>query len=221
MRRSTATSRRCRSRATTRSAPQSGDGLALRGDFARGWPEYEWRWRCRGRGRPLAPLPQPRWQGDDLAGRTILLHSEQGLGDSLQSSAMRVWSRSGAGGRAADLPEPLARLLATCPGVGRVLPTGSPVPEFDVQAPLMSLPNILGTTLDTIPAEVPYLFAAAERSNGGGTGWARLRGSGRHRLAGETHVSLRSSTLFPAGQARPLARVGGGSADQPSERGQG
>ena len=131
-----------------------------RGDFERGWPEYEWRWRCRG--RPMTGFAQPRWQGDDLAGRTILLHAEQGLGDTLQFVRYAPLVKQRGGTVLLVCPRPLVRLLSSCPGIDRVLAAGSSLPAFDVQAPLLSLPMILGTTLATVPAEVPYLAAATE-----------------------------------------------------------
>ncbi len=128
-----------------------------RGDFARGWPEYEWRWKCRGQRRPL--FDRPLWEGDDLTGRTILLHAEQGLGDTLQFIRYASLVERRGGSVLFVGPEPLVRLLARTPGVDRVFAQGTTLPAFDVQAPLLSLPAILGTTLATLPAEVPYLFA--------------------------------------------------------------
>jgi hypothetical protein len=103
-------------------------------------------------------FPQPQWQGDDLAGRTVLVHAEQGFGDTLQF--VRYLDRArGANGRVIlVVPAPLERLLRPLPGV-TVLPAGAPLPAFDVHLPLMSLPRVFGTRLDTIPAEVPYLSA--------------------------------------------------------------
>ena len=102
---------------------------------------------------------QPVWDGTPLDGRTILICTEQGLGDSLQfiRYATRV---ARAGGRVVvACPPILARILRSCPGVDEVVSEGSSLPEFDCYAPVMSLARILGTTLETIPAEVPYLSA--------------------------------------------------------------
>jgi tetratricopeptide (TPR) repeat protein len=130
-----------------------------RGDFERGWPEYEWRRRCRG--RPTTAFAQPRWQGEDLTGRTILLHAEQGLGDTLQFIRYAPLVKQRGALVMLVGPGPLVRLLSSCPGIDRVIAAGSALPAFDVQAPLLSLPMILGTSLATVPAEVPYLIAAA------------------------------------------------------------
>ena len=127
------------------------------GDFARGWPECEWR--LRGQDLLIHRLPQPVWDGADLGGRTILIVAEQGLGDTIQfiRYAPLVARR---GGRVVVIcARMLSRILATCPGVDQVIIEGDPLPEFACHAPVMSLPAILGTTLQTIPVEVPYLEA--------------------------------------------------------------
>jgi tetratricopeptide (TPR) repeat protein len=127
------------------------------GDYVRGWAEYEWRWR-----RPDAPtrsFPQPCWDGSALAGRTILLYDEQGMGDALQMVRYAAAVKARGGTVLVQCQAALIPLLATCPGIDRLLPRGGPLPPFDVQAPLMSLPRILGTTVETIPAPIPYLSA--------------------------------------------------------------
>jgi tetratricopeptide (TPR) repeat protein len=131
----------------------------LLGDFAQGWQEYEWRVKER---KARAPLTgQPLWDGSPLAGKTILLHDEQGLGDTLQfiRYAALVKERGGAVQVACALS--LVPLLKTCSGVNGISAKGSPLPPFDVQAPLLSLPGIFGTSLGKVPARVPYLFADA------------------------------------------------------------
>ena len=125
------------------------------GDFERGWPEHEWRLKCRP--HPGARINRTFWNGDDFRGRTILLHAEQGYGDTLQfiRFAPMVKRR---GGRVLVLCQTrLLRLIARCPGVDLAFEGSSYVPDCDVHAPLMSLPAIFGTTLATLPAEVPYL----------------------------------------------------------------
>lgn len=128
-----------------------------RGDFARGWTEYEWRFRCRE--HPVLGQGRPPWDGSPLHGRPILLWAEQGLGDSIQfiRYAPAVAQR---GGRViVACPRPLVRILATCPGVAQVIPEGTPPVDFACHAALMSLPRSFGTTLETIPADIPYLAA--------------------------------------------------------------
>ncbi|MEG3900488.1 tetratricopeptide repeat protein [Microcoleus sp. B4-C5] len=134
--------------------------LLLFGDFQRGFAEYEWRWRTP----QLQPrqFKQPVWDGSDLQGKTILLHVEQGFGDSIQFIRYAPILRSrGAKVMVACYPE-LMRLFATVAGIEYLSVSFEGLPEFDVHVPLMSLPRIVGTTLETIPANVPYLYPPAE-----------------------------------------------------------
>jgi Flp pilus assembly protein TadD len=129
------------------------------GEFERGWPEYEWRLKC-----PKCRFPSvncPRWTGDDLDGRSILLVAEQGLGDTLQFIRYATLVEQRGGRVVVACPDSLIRLLTRCPGVDHVVDWNSPLPDCDVHAPLLSLPAILRTTLATIPAEIPYLSADA------------------------------------------------------------
>jgi tetratricopeptide (TPR) repeat protein len=134
----------------------------LAGDFEQGWREYEWRWQLK----ELAPprFPQPLWDGSPLHGQTILLYGERGFGDTIQfiRYAPLVQAR---GGYVVVACEPeLVSLLARCPGIDRLLPHGNALPPFDVYVSILtSLPGILGMTLATIPAQVPYVFVDAER----------------------------------------------------------
>ena len=126
------------------------------GDFARGFPESEWRLMCRN--PPGYNFPRPRWRGEPLEGRTILLHYEQGLGDTVQfiRFASKVKER---GGVVWVYCQPAtARLVALCSGVDRVFDGSAGLPDFSVHTGLMSVPSILGTNGDTLPRE-PYLHA--------------------------------------------------------------
>jgi Flp pilus assembly protein TadD len=127
------------------------------GDFARGWPEYEWRWQVRGVTRPT--FREPPWDGSALDGRTILLYAEQALGDTIQFIRYARLVQERGGTVVVECQPALAQLLASCPGIDRLVPRGSPRPAFDIQAALLSLPGLFGTTLATVPANVPYLFA--------------------------------------------------------------
>jgi Tfp pilus assembly protein PilF len=131
--------------------------LLAKGDHERGWPEYEARWQ-------LADIPprtfvQPRWDGSPLNGRTILLHREQGLGDTLQFIRYTSMVQARGGKVIVECSAGLMPLLSGCAGIDRLVEEGTDLPEFDVHAPLMSLPLLCGTTLATIPAGVPYLYA--------------------------------------------------------------
>jgi tetratricopeptide (TPR) repeat protein len=126
------------------------------GNWERGFAEFEWRWRCPDK----APrdFPQPLWDGSDLEGKTILIHAEDGYGDTLQFIRFlpQVAQR---GGRAiVECPPWLVRLLGCVPGIAELIPFGSPLPEFAVHAPLLSLVRLLGATPETLPAP-PYLSA--------------------------------------------------------------
>ena len=131
----------------------------LQGDMQRGWPEYEWRLKAKD--RPPHKLRQPLWDGSPLDGRSILLLAEQGMGDTLQFIRYARQIKELGGVVTVGCPPPLIRLLSSCPYVERLASELSPE-GFDFQAPLLSLPRIFHTTLETIPAEVPYLFADEE-----------------------------------------------------------
>jgi Flp pilus assembly protein TadD len=128
------------------------------GDFEKGWADYEARKDIPGALGPARPLDIPPWLGEpDLAGKTILLHCEQGMGDALQF--IRYASLVAACGARVVLEsfEALAGLLATAPGVDQVITRRDPLPPCDVHCPLMSLPLALGVT-EPLPAPEPYVF---------------------------------------------------------------
>jgi len=130
------------------------------GDLARGFADYEWRWRLKESGQPR-PFAQPPWTGEPLAGRAILLHAEQGFGDTIQFARYAPLAAALGGRVIVECQPPLASLLASLEGAPQIVPRGEPLPPFDVHAPLLSLPHILGTTLETIPAPARYLAAPA------------------------------------------------------------
>jgi tetratricopeptide (TPR) repeat protein len=129
--------------------------LLTMGRLAEGWPEYEWRWRRQVRFEPA--IAAPRWRGEALAGRTILLRTEQGLGDTLQFVRYAQLVKQQGGTVIVEVQPSLTRLVASCPGVDGVVTVGAPLPPCDVYVHLLSLPGIFGTSLPTIPARVPYL----------------------------------------------------------------
>ena len=127
------------------------------GDFERGWREYEWRWQRPS--TPPRPYRQPKWDGTPLDGRMVLLWCEQGLGDALQFVRYAPLVKERGGRVALECPGLLAPLLRTLAGVDALVAEGTPLPPFDCHAPLLSLPFLVGTRLDTVPADVPYLSA--------------------------------------------------------------
>jgi tetratricopeptide (TPR) repeat protein len=132
------------------------------GDFERGWQGYEWRWKRDGEFKPRG-FTQPQWRGEDLHGRTILLHAEQGFGDTIQFIRYLPMVIANGGKVVLEIPDDLRPLIGRMDGVTAIVRRGDPLPPFDVHCPLMSLAGAFGTTLDTIPAPVPYLHAPAER----------------------------------------------------------
>jgi tetratricopeptide (TPR) repeat protein len=134
------------------------------GRFAEGWRGYETRWRKASWADQRRDFPQPLWRGDaPIEGKTVLLHAEQGLGDTLQFVRYApLVARRGAS-VILEVQPPLKTLLATIEGTGGIVSRGEPLPAFDLHCPMMSLPLAFGTELATIPADVPYLRAPAER----------------------------------------------------------
>ncbi len=139
--------------------------LLLAGDLQAGWTAYDWRLKCirDGAVEDRANFAQPRWNGtESLAGKAILLHSEQGLGDTVQFCryAARVAER---GARVIlEVPRVLMRLLRGLDGVAELVAQGDPLPQYDYHCPLPSLPRAFGTVPATIPARIPYLRVDAE-----------------------------------------------------------
>jgi tetratricopeptide (TPR) repeat protein/glycosyltransferase involved in cell wall biosynthesis len=133
--------------------------LLMRGDLAPGFRAYEWRTRLAdGQVEPCG-LPTPLWTGDDLNGRRILLHDEQGLGDGIQFARYAPLLAQRGARVIVECNDALARLFATLPDVAKVVGRSSPTPAHDVHAALMSLPHLLDTTLATVPSQTPYLAA--------------------------------------------------------------
>lgn len=134
-----------------------GQTLLAAGDYARGFADFEARFHSsQHTGQTHSG---PRWQGEPLDGRKILLHTEQGFGDTIQFIRFAALVQDRGGRVLVECDPPIVRLLSGCPGIDRLIAIGAPLPKFDFQAPLMSLASILGTTLETLPARIPYLFA--------------------------------------------------------------
>ena len=150
--------------------------LLVAGRFAEGWAQWEWRFRAEP--ATLRTFAQPRWQGEPLGGRGLLIHAEQGLGDMLQFC--RYLPMAAAGGRLVlEVHRPLVRLLSQLPGVAQVVALGDTLPRFDVQCPMLSLPRVFGMASERdIPSESPYLRAdpsLVERWRRRGVGLSGLR----------------------------------------------
>ena len=128
-----------------------------------GFEQYEWRWRIE-EVKPLTrPFPQALWLGnEDVSGTTILLHAEQGLGDTIQFCRYAEMVAALGARVILEVQPALKSLVSTLRGVQQVLGRGEPLPSFELHCPLLSLPLALGTRLETIPAKVPYLQASPE-----------------------------------------------------------
>jgi Flp pilus assembly protein TadD len=140
--------------------------LAL-GDFKAGWKAYEWRWKTGAFANKRRSFRQPLWLGGvSLTDKTILLHAEQGLGDTIQFIRYaRLLADRGARVICEVQPE-LLSLLSQLEGQFEsvtIIAKGCELPHFDLHCPLLSLPLAFGTELSTIPAEIPYLAAPAAR----------------------------------------------------------
>jgi tetratricopeptide (TPR) repeat protein len=135
-----------------------GQALLLSGRFEEGWKEYEWRWKTKEMSADTRDFSAPVWSGEAICDRVILLHAEQGFGDTLQFCRYVPMISSGAR-IVLEVHAPLVRLLSRLPGVLEIVARGDRLPPFDLRCPLLSLPRAFGTTLETIPAAVPYLSA--------------------------------------------------------------
>ncbi|NTU59258.1 MAG: tetratricopeptide repeat protein [Chlorobiaceae bacterium] len=151
------------------------------GNFEKGWRLYERRWDVDSFGSPRRNFAQPLWLGQEpLNGKTILLHGEQGLGDTIQFCRyVKMTSELGAK-VVLEVETPLLELLRQLEGVSRCVAKGDALPPFDVHCPLMSLPLAFRTTLETIPYSSPYLSAEPGKSGA----WAKRIGENEQPLTG-------------------------------------
>ena len=152
-----------------------GQLLVQQGNYSEGWPLFEWRWHQAGRQQAAAAFDTPPWLGDaELAGKAILIHAEQGLGDTIQFCRyIPLLAERGARVIVRAQP-PVIDLLSSLDGVDTLLRPGDEAPEWDLHCPMMSLPLAFGTVLDTVPDHGPYLSVEPELVGR----WADRLGSG-------------------------------------------
>lgn len=160
------------------------------------WRLYDARLGLTPESRQLEAIP--RWRGEDVAGKTVLLHAEQGFGDVIQFARYARHVKALGAKVILAVPDPLIRLLAGLAGVDGVTRAGDPLPPYDVFCPIASLPGVLQTSLETIPAQIPYLaalpgMAARFRSGPGfnvGLVWA-----GNPGFVHDRHRSIEAGTM--------------------------
>jgi tetratricopeptide (TPR) repeat protein len=172
--------------------------LLAQGDMAAGWQEYEWRWRMPEGIKACRIFAQPQWRGEPAAGRTLLIHAEQGFGDTLQFCRYGPLAAARGMRVIMQVPKPLVRALRLLPGVDLVVGPGEALPAFDLHCPMLSMPLAMGTTIETIPSAAAYLHADAVQV----AAW-RMRLAA---LDGPMGDSLGDSMGVPLGDSRP--RIG-------------
>lgn len=185
--------------------------LLLGGQYREGWAEMEWRWKTGAFQKQAQHFAVPAWTGDDADGGAVLLHDEQGLGDTIQFS--RFVARAAQRARVVlQVQRPLLRLLAGLPGPEMIVARGDKLPPITRHLPLMSLPHVLG---GAIPAAAGYLQAPADRIAHWQGRAASLPGlrvglvwAGNPRLGGPSYdrADLRRSVRLE--QFRPLVMPG-------------
>lgn len=186
--------------------------LLRRGELMAGWDDYQARLRL-----PTFPVrlrDEPLWDGTPIAGKTLLVHAEQGLGDTLQFIRYLPFATKRAGKVVLQVQDVLIPLLKKA-AVDSIFPDAlygydDPLPAFDYQIPIMSLPGVAGTTIENIPAPIPYLSIGDEVIEK----WRqRLAGLGGFRVGivwkgSSTHTSDHARSI-PLAEFAPLARVPG------------
>jgi tetratricopeptide (TPR) repeat protein len=166
------------------------------GHFRQGWIEHEWRWKCNPAFKPR-PFSQPQWNGEPLAGKTILLHAEQGFGDAIQFARYVPLIARRAKQVIVECQPALARLFHSLYGPATVIPSGYPLPPFDAHCSLMSLPYALGD--ENIPVEIHYLGPGSSLVNA----WRAKLGSTHAKQIGiawagrPTHSDDRNRSMPP------------------------
>jgi len=134
-----------------------GYALLLLGEFPRGWQEYDWRWRSpRSEFLPPRKYQQPVWNGTDITHQTLLLYDNQGFGDAIQLIRYAALVKQKCQRLIVECSQPLFRLFQSISEIDQVILVGEPLPKFDQHLPMISLPRLLDTRLDSIPNQVPY-----------------------------------------------------------------
>jgi tetratricopeptide (TPR) repeat protein len=145
----------------------------ITGELNLGWPLYEWRWKKSDLAQSRRDYPQPLWLGEeDISGKTILLHAEQGLGDTIQFCRYARLVKERGARVVMGVPQALVGLLGSLEGVDELVVKGESLPAFDFHCPLLSLPLAFKTDLIHIPSPSPYLEVNASKISA----WAQKLG---------------------------------------------
>jgi tetratricopeptide (TPR) repeat protein len=180
--------------------------LLQTGRFAEGWQGYEWRRKIDSGTARL--LSGPEWTGGDTNAKRLLFYSEQGLGDTIQFSRFACSIAASGKEVLLEVQPSLGGLLDGLGGV-KVIRNGATVPEHDAELPLMSLPHVLGTTPETMPGNLPYLFAEPARVEA----WAKRLPSGQFRVGivwqGKSTGDVDIGRSIPLRSFAPLCRIPG------------
>ncbi|MBM4197740.1 MAG: tetratricopeptide repeat protein [Gammaproteobacteria bacterium] len=151
------------------------------GDYARGLPQFEARWQEQQPAGARRSFPAPWWDGSEpVAGATVFLYAEQGIGDTLQFCRYAPLLAARGARVVLEVQQPLVSLMQSLAGVAAVIPAGAPLPAMDFHCPLPSLPLAFATTVETIPAGAAYLGADPQRV----ADWQERLGPRRHGGAG-------------------------------------
>jgi Flp pilus assembly protein TadD len=178
--------------------------LLLMGRFEEGWERYEWRWQRR-KPEQHRGFDQPLWDGGPTGDRVLLIHAEQGFGDTLQFC--RFAAAAAIGRRVVLEVQPaLVELLRCLPGIEQVVARGARLPPFDCHCPLLSVPHKLGSSLSTLPT-APYLRAEPSLVDAWRHRLAPLDGlkiglvwAGNPTMAADRRRSIRLAQLGPLGR---------------------
>jgi tetratricopeptide (TPR) repeat protein len=187
----------------------------LIGDFARGWQQHEWRWNTAHLKAVKRDFLRPLWLGaEDITGKTVLLHAEQGFGDTLQFCRYVPHVVERGAIVILEVQKSLCELMTTLPCTVHIVARGDTLPAFDLHCPLLSLPLAFGTRLDTIPAQTPYLSAPENKTSAWrqrigkherpriGLVWA---GDPRNHMSGAKRIDRQRSLQFD--QLAPILQV--------------
>jgi tetratricopeptide (TPR) repeat protein len=192
--------------------------LLARGDMTAGWEEYEWRWKQPGTIKARRNFAQPQWRGEAAAGQTLLIHAEQGFGDTLQFCRYATLAAARGLRVIMQVQKSLVRLLRSLSGAGLVMGIGDELPAFDLHCPMLSMPLALRTTITTIPSATCYLHAdevqsatwrthLASKANQGpriGLAWA-----GNPRIHSPDAAAVDRRRSLPPDRLAPLFEVPG------------